>query len=255
MSEETGTNAPTTIDLSQPRVIVLTGRHGTYKLTCRLVTKEDWAAYFALIVVGSKRDGQDQVNTLDLQTPRLALAARVITAAEGYKVDGGADLTSLPSWQELLPLEHRLAVGDILSSARAYSPDDGMIYPDGDPVLVDCTWGANADGVMQRVIGLKHIMRTPTEAQHRRYMREASRTRILGGDRTGETLYPGAQMLLAELYDELVLSVDGYCKSGEAITTPADIKECMDIHHKVMVAQKIFQPGDPVFAKTKGDAK
>jgi hypothetical protein len=250
MSEETA--VPATIELTAERVIVLEGVRGTYTLVCRRVTKEDWAAYFEAIFNTSKREGQDTVQGFDAQTARLVLAERVITDATGYKVAGDVELKSLPNWKRLIPLNHRIEVADILASARAVSDDDGLIHPEGDSVSINCVWGADDEGTMQAVTGLKHVLAAPSEAQHRRYAREASRTRILGGDRKGETLYPGAQMTLAALYDELVLSVDGYLVNGQPLSSKELIAREMDAHHKVMAAQQIFQPFEYVAPKTKG---
>lgn len=245
------TTAPATIDLAAPRTIVLQGRERSFTLTCRRITAEDWREYFDAICIASRQDGRDQERTLDLETPRRTLAERVIVAASGYDVDGGAALETLPDWQKKLPLSHRLKVGEVLGSARAVSrnDDDLTIYPEGEPVFLDTVWTVGENGAMQGFSGLKHILATPTEAQYRRYAREASRTRILGGSRTGTTIYPGAQGVLAELYDELIVSVEGYGLGGQPLSGREQIAREMDMQHKVAAAQEIFQPRQDVTTK------
>lgn len=97
---------------------------------------------------------------------------------------------------------------------------------------------------MRRFTGLKHVFETPSEEQHRRYLREASRSFVVGGSRAGKTIYRGAQALLAKLYDELVISVEGYSLGGAPVSGPGTAKAQMDLLHKVMAAQELFQPQD-----------
>ena len=117
-----------------------------------------------------------------------------------------------------------------------------MIYAEGEAVLLDATWTYDSEISMQRFVGLKHILKTPSAAQHQRYTREASRSRVVGGSRAGQTVYQGAQLLLAKLYDELIQSVEGYTFNGEPLSTPDVIQREMDMLHKVMAAQELFQP-------------
>jgi hypothetical protein len=241
--------ASASIDLAQPRVIVLQGpRELRYELTCRRALKDDWLAYYAALTVTSQREGRDMVNVFDVDTPRRILAERLITSVKGYHVDGGQPLDSLPGWQKRLPLAHRLKAGQILSSVNVEDRFDEMIYPGGDPVSIDAIWTAGEDGAMQRIDTLTHVVKLPSDAQQRSYTRAASRTVILGGDRAGTTVYPGCQELLASLYDELIVSVTGYTVNGQQLGDPATIAKEMDMHHKVVVAQQIFAPRVQVIA-------
>lgn len=237
------------LDLAAPRTIVLKGAGDrTYKLGIRRVGADDWREYFDAVTITSKREGKDIEQSFDLDTPRRMLAERVLIGAEGYEVARGGSLTELPDWQRRLPLAHRLKVGEILAGAHVVQTEDFTIYPEGEPVYLDAPWTADADGNLQIFKGLKHVLKTPTEAQYRRFARENSRTRILGGDRSGTTQYPGAQRVLAELYDELVVEIEGY-SWGEARHLGRDvIATTMDMHHKVLVALQIFQPQENVVA-------
>lgn len=238
MSETTN---ETLLDLAHPRTIVLTDRGHRYELECRRVTDADWTQYFNGIFVSNEQHGREVIRVNDFNTPRIALAEAVLIDATGYKVDGDAALTSLPDWQKHIPLTHRLKLADVLASARPAKTEQIVVFAEGEVVMLDATWSAVGDS-MQRFEGLKHVLKSPSEEQYRRYLRESSRSFIQGGSRTGKTIYRGAQLLLAKLYDELVVSVDGYAFDGVKLDTSVQAVSLMDMHHKVMAAQEIFQP-------------
>lgn len=230
------------LDLATPRTVELQDRGRTYTLHCRRITEEDWTKYFLGIVIVSEQNGRERINTVDVNAARLALVGRVLTDVEGYRVEGGAELTSLAGWQNRVPMAHRLRLAEVLTDVRpSAEEDDGLIYLNGDEVVLTASW--NMDGAMVQFTGLKHRLAAPSEAQYRRYSNQASRSRVVGGSRTGKTIYSGAQVTLAELYDELILSVDGYAVNGVPLADDKEaIRRSMDMLHKVMAAQEMFQP-------------
>lgn len=239
------------LDLATPRTIALEDRGHTFVLRCRRLTDADWIAFFSGATVTSENVDGKRVDVIDTDTPFIQLAERVLIDAAGYAVVGGGKLTELPEWQSRVPLGHRRQVGYVLASTRpsAAPTNDFVIYPEGEVVSLDATWSMAVEGegpTMLNFSGLKHVLRTPTEAQYRRFASENSRRVIVGGSRSGKTIYPGSRVALANLYDELVISVDGYCVNGEKLTTPERIKAEMDMHHKVMAAQEVFLPQSAV---------
>jgi hypothetical protein len=234
------------LELNQRRVIVLTDRDKQYTLFCRRIMPDDWKKYFAAIVVTSEQRGKERINVLDVSSPRLALAEAVLIDAEGYKVAGNLNLTEIPNWQSRIPLAHRLQLGETLALVKpSLAEGELVIYPEGEEIQLDAIWSAvvTQDGPrMQGFKELKHVLKTPTEAQYRRYSDESSRSRIIGGSRSSKTYYNGAQTLLAKLYDELVISVDGYTVDDNPLATPDQIVREMDMLHKVIAAQEIFRP-------------
>lgn len=236
------------LELNTERVIVFDDRDKEYKLTCRRITSSDWEKYFAGILITSEQKGKERISVIDVTSPRVALAEAVLVKAEGYKVSGDAELMSLTNWQKRIPLNHRQKLGETLADVRP-STEAGelVIYPEAEEVLIDAMWSyqpKTEDWVagMWRFKGLKHILRTPTDAQHKRFSAEASRSRVVGGSRSGKTIYGNASPLLAKLYDELVVGVEGYTFDGEPLSTPDVIRREMDMLHKVMAAQELFQP-------------
>jgi hypothetical protein len=83
----------------------------------------------------------------------------------------------------------------------------------------------------------------PTVEQQRRYSRDMSRSQVIGGSRAGKTRWLGAQATLVDLYDELILSVEGYVANGEPVCDDREmIIASMDTYHKVAAAEALFTP-------------
>ena len=67
---------------------------------------------------------------------------------------------------------------------------------------------------------------------------------MVGGSRNGKTQWLGAQATLADLYDELIVSVEGYTVDGAAPDREG-IVEFMDTYHKVAAVDVLFAPAAP----------
>jgi hypothetical protein len=93
---------------------------------------------------------------------------------------------------------------------------------------------------MMQFKGLVHRLKHPTAEHQRRFMRASTESRVVGAGRTGKTVYPGQQGLLAAIYDELISSVDGYCFDGKPLDGVDQIRREMDMYHKVAAAQQLF---------------
>lgn len=232
-------------ELTASREIVIEDRGSKYHLICRRIEPEDWVRYFNAIVVTSEQDGRERINVIDVNTPRLLLAESVLISAVGYRVANDVALNDLPDWQKRIPLAHRLRLGEALADVRPADEAGGIcLVAEGEQVTLEATYTANTTGHMVKLQGLVHSLRSPTENQFRRYTRESSRSRVIGGSRSSKTVYQGAQLLLAQLYDELVIGVSGYMLRGQPLTSREQVICEMDMLHKVMAAQEIFQPQD-----------
>ena len=248
------------LELAADRVIKLHDalRRRTFTLTCRRLTWNDWTQYFRDLKVTSEQQGNARVNTVDFDTPRKELAEAVLIDATGYQVAGAAELTAIPGWQTRIPLAHRLELGRVLADARPSDDavlDPYLIHAEGEQVSLDATWGLGPERVddegnprrsMLKYTGLKHILRTPSQSQYKRYAQQASRAVVVGGSRAGRTIYAGAAETLCELYDELIATVEGYSVGGVPLTEPSAIKAEMDCFHKFIAAQELFQPQSSV---------
>jgi hypothetical protein len=236
----------TLLDLSAARTVTLTDRGRTFKLHCRRITKDDYLAYFAAFRVTSEQTQDGLVRSQDYSSASLVLAERVLVDAEGYTVTEGK-LTDLPNWQSRIPLAHRFVLGNTLVDAGPSKPAEDAFFnirANGEEVSIDAVWSAAEDGSMTKFEGLKHIFKTPTPAQHKRFRDASSRALVVGGSRTGLTIYYGAHATLVDLYDELIVHVDGYAFEQVSMCgLPAQtIAREMDCWHKFVAAKQLFDP-------------
>ncbi|MFC6645446.1 hypothetical protein ACFQBQ_07575 [Granulicella cerasi] len=240
---------PDLLELDAERAYTITAKNRDYTLTCRRITHEDWLVYFAAISVTSRQEGADRIDSSDLDSARIALVERVLVRAEGYKVAGDRDLMQLENWRQLIPQTHRVTLGALLTGVLPVVNEDELIYPEGQEIVLEALWGGDGDGFTRKYTRLVHVLRKPTNAQFQRFRRAANTTRIIGGGRSGVTQYCGVQPLVVELYDELVISVDGYAFDGQPLTHPEAIKAEMDDMHKYMAAIQLFRVEDAAAAK------
>jgi hypothetical protein len=233
----------TAIELANPRIISIEDRGNKYLLTVGRIQKAQWMRYFEGIVSTSENQGGKQVDSYDSTTARLELLEKVLIDASGYATSDGAPIKSKDGWQQLIPMGHRLAAANALVDVeRAEPSDDGPIMLGAEPVYLNAVWSANDRGEMLKFRNLCHRFRSPSSEHQQRYSRASSRSFVVGGSRKGLTKWPGAQPALAELYDELIESVDGYTLNGEPLTDRNSIAAEMDIYHKVSAAALLFSP-------------
>jgi hypothetical protein len=231
------------IELKQPRVIGIEDRGQQYSLTIARILKKQWLRYFEGILSTSENQNGKRVDSFDSSAARLALVEECLLTASGYTLpEGITSIDQVEGWKALLPLSHRLGVANaIISVSASESNEDAPIALGQESVYIDAVWSAGDDGAMRKFKGLRHNFTTPTADQQRHFSRDSSRSRVIGGSRNGKTQWLGAQATLAELYDELIVSVEGYTVDGE---TPdrETIVEFMDTYHKVAAVDALFAP-------------
>ena len=239
------TPAPTSIELTKPRVIPITDRGHTYTLTVSPISKKQWLDYFAGIVSTSENVNGKTIESFDATGAKLALMNKILIDATGYRVKGDGNLTSQPNWQELIPANHRIAAcNTLVTVTHTVQPDEEPILLGAETVSIDPLWGSMGHAGVFKVIGLKHTFDTPTVEQQRRYSRDRSRSQVVGGSRNGKTRWLGAQATLAEIYDELIQSVEGYTVDGAPLIEKAAIIGFMDTYHKVFAVESLFAPAE-----------
>jgi len=231
------------IELKAPRVITIEDRGKQYAFTLARITKKLWLRYFEGILSISENQSGKRVDSFDSSAARLELVEASLTTASGYALpEGKTSIDQVEGWKQLLPLSHRLGVANAIISVAPSDPtDDEPISLGLEPVFLDAIWSAGNDGMMRKFKGLRHNFKSPTSDQQRRVSRDGSRSRVVGGSRNGKTQWLGAQATLAELYDELIVSVDGYTVDGAAPDRDAVI-EFMDTYHKVAAIDILFAP-------------
>ena len=235
------------IELNKPRVIVFDHRKRSYQLTIKVISDKEWLRYFEGIESTSENQEGQQVNFFDSSAARVALLERNLIGAAGYP----EGVTDTQNWQQLLPMSHRLSASNALVQVgkSADAEDDEVFSLGFENVFLDAVWTANdaGDGMI-KFHKLRHQFRTPTAEHQRRFSRDAGRSRIVGGSRTGKTQWLGGQPTLIKLYDELIENVDGYSVDGASLLgAPKDkIVLHMDAYHKVAAANELFSPAAPL---------
>jgi hypothetical protein len=233
------------IDLAQSREIALKGESAkVYRFILSRISAGQWMKYFNGIVSTSEIKGREMTNSFDSSRARVELVESALIKASGYRLPGGAtDITEVPDWQRKIPVSHRMTVGSVLVRCAAInSKDDEAMEIGVESVRLQTTWTANEAGEMVQVSDLVHRFRTPSAEQAHRYMRDVSRSKIVGGSRSGKTIVLNAQPTLVALYDELIDSVEGYVVDGKPLTLPDMIAREMDAYHKVVSAEQLFAP-------------
>ena len=235
----------TLIELNAPRVVVLRDRGNEYKLTVARIRAAQWLKYFDGIESTSENANGKRVDRFDSSSARLQLATESLCDAQGYATAENRPISSIERWKELISTAHRLSLGSVLTDVRrSEAQASSAILLGTETVYLDAVWSANERGEMCEVRGLVHRFRTPTAEQHRRFSRDSARSTITGNSRKAVTRWMGAQATLAELYDELVQSVEGYTVEGVPLgENRAAIAAEMDVYHKVAAADALFSPG------------
>lgn len=202
----------------------------------RRITAQHWAGFFSRFRI--EVDSKSQL--IDLTSANLWLYDECILRAEGYKVEGGVALDSLPQWKTRVPYKHRMQAVNLLTDVQRDESGELVIVPECEVVRLTAVWGEGSAGAMNKVSGLIHRFEPPTAAHAERFSREISRSQVVGGSRTGKTIRQARHGILARLYDELVISVEGYAVSGKPLEGREQIAREMDVFHKVAAAGELF---------------
>jgi hypothetical protein len=241
------------IDLAKPRILSFKDRGVKYRFTFNPISRETWRQYFSAIVTTSQQQGKEIVNTTETTSAKLGLVRAALSNAVGYVVPGDTALTAVPNWQDVLPIGHRLVLGDMLVATgripATVTEGDEVFAPitlslGEERVEIESTWGEDEDGNLRKYSPMVHFFKAPTPEQQRRFARDSSRSMVTGGSRAGKTVWMGAQMTLAALYDELVTRVEGYVVDGKPLDTSEHCATYMDTFHKVVAAAQLFSPAE-----------
>jgi hypothetical protein len=236
------------LELAGERHIAIKDRNHFYRFTLAPIGREMWMKYFDSIVSTSENRNREQLNTFDTSTPLLALVSEALLSADGYKMQ--EPISAIPNWKAQLPIGHRLAIGQVLTRVSPVDAgsDDEAVALGSESVVLESLWNSDANGAMMLHRPLVHHFATPSFEDERRYLRDQSRSKVVGGSRTGKTVWTGVQRALVEIYDGLIQSVEGYSVNGASLAgATKEIPTYMDTYHKVVAAQQLFKapPADP----------
>jgi len=229
------------LELTGKRVVSFKDRGQAITFFFRRLTAADWQKFFAGCVFETERIGATQTRRIDHRTAGMELVESALLDAVGYKLRDGADLTALPSWQKRIPAGHKVAAAELLQKVSESQDDvERWFDPEAQEVYLDAAWGSETPGKMMKYSGLVHRFTPPTAEHERKYNRASSEARVVGGSRAGRTIYPGRQELLIAIYDQLIITVEGYSVNGKPLEDPKEIRSEMDAAHKVTAVQALF---------------
>lgn len=229
------------LELTGNRTLAFKVGDRLYHFTLSQITPEMWLRYFDGIVSSSESRGREQVNDYDETTAMAALVRSAVLKARGQGYDESAMGAGCG-----VRLAHCEQIGKLLARVGA-AADTGDVGVVGlDEARLEAVWNCDDAGVLRLHRPLLHRFATPTFDHERKFMRARGRSKVVGGSRTGKTIWMGTQRVLLELYDELIREVEGYTSGGKTLGNTGAIVAEMDAYHKVVAGQMLFQvPAQP----------
>ncbi len=226
-----------TIDLAQGPVATLIDAGHAYTFYFNRITEADWERYFSGVIYTSHNEGKASVQILDMDSPGIDLAESKLDRVEGYR----GQFMSKPGWQKIMPPRHMRPVSWLIRAVNAMEENDEQAF---DPECIECKlealWGMEKPGAMMQYSGLTHRFNHVSPEQKHRFYRAGATSKIVGGSRNGKTVHSVRYKVLLRIYDELIISVDGYCLNGKPLESPDEIRREMDAYHKVKAVEQLF---------------
>ncbi len=200
----------------------------------------DWIAYDASLAAEIEHRGKEEAE-IKLAGTEAAdkLWDALAQAVEGYL---GAERED---WRDLVPVGHKRAAILQLQQVEAgpSAADDSaqgfLLDPSQETIVLQAQRGS-------RHPRLVHRFKSPSKEQRIRFHSLRSDSLTVRGTRggAGRTLLPSRMKFFLELYDQLILEVEGYSSEGQPISSAAEAKEHMDAWHKRAAVQLLFGDED-----------
>lgn len=228
------------LPLDIERAVVFRSGSASYRHVFRRIGWNAWERFYNKIEAEIENGAGGSVTRIvSAEAATLWLYSNCVLRAEGYRVSDGRKLEDLPQWRERIPQGHRLKAANVLMQVTAQGGAEDVIEAEGETVTLSAIW-SEQDGGMAKYSRLVHRFATPTNEHRHRLARARARAQVTGGSRSGRTVIPSAQPVLAALYDELIVSVEGYAMAQHPISGREEIAREMDGYHKVVAAGEIF---------------
>ena len=234
---------PSLLMLDEPRIIPIREGKRDYAFYFRRIMQSDWERYFSGLYMASRNDGTAQLNTTDFNSAGMELFESTVTKVAGYS----RELTTPADVKKVLP-RHMVPVAGLLRSVFiSETEDDAPLDCDSIEARIDAHWSQTVNplpgqpGQVTQYKGLVHRFTPPTIEQKKRYMRGGAISRVLVGPLKGSTsVYSLRNKLLLELYDQLIISVDGYGVAGKPLEGVEQVRREMDGYHKAEAVAQLF---------------
>jgi hypothetical protein len=225
------------LDLSGDRQVTFKDKGQIFVFTFNRITDAQWRHYFSGLVVENEKSGSGRLARVDYRTAGIDLFETAVKDVAGYKLREGK-FTDIPNWKTRVPYGHKQKAVDLLTDVTFSDSAPEFFDPEVEEIFVDAKWGAD-QGMMTQFRGLAHRFTPPSGAHQQRFNRAAGESRVVGG-RSGKTISTSRQDLLADLYDELIVSVEGYAFAGKPLEGTEQIRREMDTFHKAAAVNLLF---------------
>jgi hypothetical protein len=206
------------LDLSGDRQVTFKDKGQVFVFTFNRITDAQWRRFFSGLVVESEKSGSSRLSRVDYRTAGIDLFETAVKDVDGYKLRAGK-FTEIPNWKTRVPYGHKQKAIELLTDVTFSESAPEFFDPDVEEVFIDAKWGAD-QGMMTQFSGLAHRFTPPSGAHQQRFNRAAGESRVVGG-RSGKTISTSRQDMLADLYDELIVTVDGYAWPGSRSMAPS----------------------------------
>ena len=217
--------------------------------------QRDWLNY-AKGVFTTYEFGGDEIHAEvsgDLEAQGKLWRASV-RSVEGYVGADGRPIAEVypDAWRQKIPVSHIELVVRALAAVRVKTAEDPVLTNlaafvlDLESQAVELELEGTAHGP------LVHHFRLPTLNEYNKFKRLMADSRIVGGSRRLRTIMFSRLPGLVKLYDELIVSVEGYATGELAVSNQQSAVERMDAIHKQVAVQGLFDPpveGEPEQSK------
>lgn len=234
------------LDLAERIVVLRVGESGSLRRhVFRRLERADVDIFYSALMMARQRRGQTVEDEVDVGSAELKLYERTIVKVEGYGLSDGRDLMELPNWKDRIPGGQRIRAVDLLMKVtKSTASGEELLDPECDVVSLDACW-TEKEGSMSWYRGLIHRFTPPTVLHWKKFNVYRTRSVAIPGSRGHvRTDYPKMDGLLGDLYDELIVSVDGYSFGGSALTDRMTIVAQMNRFHKISAVSALFDKSD-----------
>lgn len=211
----------------------------------RLPSFDDWYEYHKKRNFMGLSRGKDTFEFSNvMQEEDLAFWESLIVRVEGYKA-GDSDLMVAINWKEKVPVQHKLeSLTTFLAFAREEEPSSALVTSE-DGFDVDAETSCELKfSVIQNgeEYFVTHFFKTPETSDYVKFNRITSRLQLVRTKQKGvqEMRQPADIRPFVEMYDKLIVKVDGYTFDGVDVMDVADWKTKIDSNHKKEAVRELF---------------
>lgn len=200
------------------------------------IKENDWQKFFAHLQ--AKRHLHEGRFSIESRSDEASckLWDRRIVRIEGYRVAGKPSHEQpIELWRSRVPVSHKVATVELLQEVLQAddSPDDFELAAEELPVVLSANWNGRV------YEPLLHLFRAPGQDDEMRFRRLDAQSFEIKGSRGISWFVPSVFGPLVELYNKLIVRVEGYAVAGQPLTEPA---HHMDAIHKITAVALLFRP-------------